>query len=673
MDLPDNENVAPNLNFQSVDGAFEPSPRQSIATGPEGLTSKPEVTISQPQTAHFSHPPNQTANRKASPPRFAGELPKGSDGSPVKPSFDFSTPNRILETPETASGSNLSDTASPSNPTVATHDGHGRRSTDLSVPPAAKFNPEPHTNLNLGTVPTTSASEVSNPRDTLPPRKFSLKGIAEEPSREGQISEPEVSSNSNTSNQGLWIFQGRRKNVEFHSLFPALPPNETLIADYGCALQKGTLVQGRMYLTQTSVAFYSSFFGWVNRVSIPLAEIVCIEKRHVAYVIPSAIQVATLHHKYVFTSFRNRDSVLIQLNTLWREAKVSAEPPNGTIQPTNDGASVLDELSRWIFNRSPRRGPHPSAPPPEEKSTGAPKNACGDELHDEVLEMRFKVPPGDVYDLLYGKDPHWLLSFLKGSLQGVVVEPWENRSRKITYVKPSGPRSTRWVVTQKVLQLDLPHQATLLDSVESVDVPSGNSVGAKAKVCILGGGGGGTRLVLTGGPDWFKFSWVNAILEASDGVSKYACGLERALLTHLAKPSTAERRGPSVEGANFRHLKSAAGAVWGWASRWPLPSTAWLAYRMGLIVLAASLLVSNVTNWRRVSGLERRLKLLQDAPDAPPLEEALDDIARFANHLRRSVSALDQHIELVIAKYIPYRGPEGSPNPGIVEGGAQPQ
>ncbi|KAI9297185.1 GRAM-domain-containing protein, partial [Neoconidiobolus thromboides FSU 785] len=110
----------------------------------------------------------------------------------------------------------------------------------------------------------------------------------------------------------------KKKNSDFHTLFPTMPLSELLVSDYGCALQKGTLVQGRLYVTQNFVSFHSNLFGWVNRISIPFSEIVFIEKRHVAYVIPSAIQVNTLHRKYMFTSFRNRDSVVMQLLNLWK-------------------------------------------------------------------------------------------------------------------------------------------------------------------------------------------------------------------------------------------------------------------------------------------------------------------------------------------------------------------
>ena len=98
--------------------------------------------------------------------------------------------------------------------------------------------------------------------------------------------------------------------------------------DYGCALQKEILVQGRIYVSEHHLCFSANIFGWVTSVRqssgssrmrgcrcerrlrciqvrqlttqqlvIPFAEVVTIEKRMTAYVIPNAISVATLHQR----------------------------------------------------------------------------------------------------------------------------------------------------------------------------------------------------------------------------------------------------------------------------------------------------------------------------------------------------------------------------------------
>ncbi|KAJ9055662.1 hypothetical protein DSO57_1001641 [Entomophthora muscae] len=546
--------------------------------------------------------------------------------------------------------------------------------SDLSIPPTGKILAESPTEENFENPLTRPPSESSRIQPSSSTRKASVGNSLKETSEDSsKADEAKRSSFPSAPAHSFLTSQGKRKNVEFHSLFPGLPLNEILVADYGCALQKGTLVQGRMYLTKASVSFHSSFFGWVNRISIPLTELVCIEKRHVAYVIPSAIQVATLHHKYVFTSFRNRDSVLIQLNTLWREAKAAAQQTaKASVELQNDG----NESEESEYEQVDFQGQPPSEvqavsftpPPVEEKLPVLGKCACaeGEHLDTTVLEARFKSPLEDIYNLIYGEDSQWFLRFLNECVQDVTIEPWEGKSRKITYVKPLsnalGPRSTRCVVTQNIMNAELPSRATVLDSVESLDVPSGSSFRAKVRVCFIDEGEGVTRILVTGGSEWFKSSWIKGAIEKgiSEGNSKYFCDLEKALATHLGKPSSCDTKElrdelaiAVLEEENipfYSRLFASASALWSQNS----PIADWTSYRLGLVFLAISLCVSNIINWNRASGLERHLRLLQDSQtpfDPPTLEEAFDDIVRFANSLHKSVAALDRHIELVVNKY----------------------
>lgn len=39
------------------------------------------------------------------------------------------------------------------------------------------------------------------------------------------------------------------------------------LADYGCALQRDILIQGRLYISENHVCFHANIFGWVTDVS----------------------------------------------------------------------------------------------------------------------------------------------------------------------------------------------------------------------------------------------------------------------------------------------------------------------------------------------------------------------------------------------------------------------
>ncbi|XP_022415910.1 GRAM domain-containing protein 2B-like isoform X1 [Delphinapterus leucas] len=54
----------------------------------------------------------------------------------------------------------------------------------------------------------------------------------------------------------------KQRNEDFRKLFKQLPDTERLIVDYSCALQRDILLQGRLYLSENWICFYSNIFRW---------------------------------------------------------------------------------------------------------------------------------------------------------------------------------------------------------------------------------------------------------------------------------------------------------------------------------------------------------------------------------------------------------------------------
>ncbi|XP_047610154.1 protein Aster-B isoform X7 [Phacochoerus africanus] len=54
----------------------------------------------------------------------------------------------------------------------------------------------------------------------------------------------------------------KQRNEDFRKLFKQLPDSERLIVDYSCALQRDILLQGRLYLSENWICFYSNIFRW---------------------------------------------------------------------------------------------------------------------------------------------------------------------------------------------------------------------------------------------------------------------------------------------------------------------------------------------------------------------------------------------------------------------------
>ncbi|KAI8576180.1 hypothetical protein K450DRAFT_258013 [Umbelopsis ramanniana AG] len=160
-----------------------------------------------------------------------------------------------------------------------------------------------------------SRSNSTASRTTALRRKDSDDTDADNASEGGQS----ATAGSIASACGMELANAKR-NSDYHALFRSVPEEDVLVEDYGCALQKEILVQGRMYISENHVCFNANIFGWVTNLVIAFTEIVAIEKRMTAKIIPNAIQISTLHSKHLFASFLSRDQAYDQLIDIWHVA-----------------------------------------------------------------------------------------------------------------------------------------------------------------------------------------------------------------------------------------------------------------------------------------------------------------------------------------------------------------
>ncbi|XP_042813124.1 protein Aster-C isoform X1 [Panthera tigris] len=118
----------------------------------------------------------------------------------------------------------------------------------------------------------------------------------------------------------FWISSATYKdrNEEYKRQFTHLPDTEKLIADYACALQRDILLQGRLYLSENWLCFYSNIFRWETTICIALKNITFMTKEKTARLIPNAIQIVTESEKFFFTSFGARDRSYLSIFRLWQ-------------------------------------------------------------------------------------------------------------------------------------------------------------------------------------------------------------------------------------------------------------------------------------------------------------------------------------------------------------------
>uniref|UniRef100_G1P585 GRAM domain containing 1B n=1 Tax=Myotis lucifugus TaxID=59463 RepID=G1P585_MYOLU len=119
----------------------------------------------------------------------------------------------------------------------------------------------------------------------------------------------------------------KQRNEDFRKLFKQLPDSERLIVDYSCALQRDILLQGRLYLSENWICFYSNIFRWETLLTVRLKDICSMTKEKTARLIPNAIQVCTDSEKHFFTSFGARDRTYMMMFRLWQNALLEKPLP----------------------------------------------------------------------------------------------------------------------------------------------------------------------------------------------------------------------------------------------------------------------------------------------------------------------------------------------------------
>ncbi|XP_029955482.1 protein Aster-C [Salarias fasciatus] len=104
---------------------------------------------------------------------------------------------------------------------------------------------------------------------------------------------------------------------EFRKLFKEVPSSERLIVDYTCALQRDILLQGRLYLSENWVCFYSNVFRG-TKIMLILGDVRAMTREKTARLIPNAIQISTEAEKFFFTSFSAREKSYQGIFRMWQ-------------------------------------------------------------------------------------------------------------------------------------------------------------------------------------------------------------------------------------------------------------------------------------------------------------------------------------------------------------------
>lgn len=197
-----------------------------------------------------------------------------------------------------------------------------------------------------------------------------------------------------------------------------LKSNTVLIESFSCALSQKLLLQGRLYITNTHIVFHSYFnsstiFGRETLVSIPLADIIKIEKRAVLF-FDNSLCLLTKSGSFLFKSLYYREQAYATLENLLK---------------LNNPVFIERDFNCEIMceTRKTRLDIHKAMM--EIKQTDVKPVLHDNFLKYNVLEnpLKLEVSPQKVFNLIFSDDS---LSFLKEylSVQGnldIDISKWD--------------------------------------------------------------------------------------------------------------------------------------------------------------------------------------------------------------------------------------------------------
>lgn len=361
-------------------------------------------------------------------------------------------------------------------------------------------------------------------------------------SEESEGSDDELDINEDIPVTGFAVASSKR-NADFHELFPSIPEGDYLIEDYGCALQREILIQGRIYISENHICFHANIFGWITDLSIPIYEITALEKKMTAYVIPNAIQITTRQAKYTFASFLSRDTTYDVIANIWRLSR-----PDDPLSQAGSSANIISPASTSDASGPVVKhgGKELATVTRTNKVTYCACSKSGHHLNETALETVLPGTPDKIYNLMFASG--FIKDFMRvdQKLMDVQISDWTPTgdnlkllARNMSYIKPLnntvGPKQTKCEIHDETLTCDFDDHVVMLTTTKTPDVPSGGVFSVKTKTCLMWASPISTRVIVTTQVDWTGRSFIKGLIEKSaiDGQKVYHSDLDKAMRMYI--------------------------------------------------------------------------------------------------------------------------------------------
>nr|XP_033784880.1 GRAM domain-containing protein 2B isoform X2 [Geotrypetes seraphini] len=118
----------------------------------------------------------------------------------------------------------------------------------------------------------------------------------------------DIKNDSKLERKKTGLAQFSKPNTHYHKLFKEVPSDEPLKQSFTCALQKEILYQGKLYVSENWIGFYSKVFGKDTKIAIPVSSVTLIKKTKTALLVPNALVITTNTERHMFVSLLSRDA-----------------------------------------------------------------------------------------------------------------------------------------------------------------------------------------------------------------------------------------------------------------------------------------------------------------------------------------------------------------------------
>ncbi|CAL1694873.1 unnamed protein product [Somion occarium] len=519
--VPDNSD---SVSVYSVGGTKKRRPwHRSSAKEKEREASMPSLSTS----STFSTSTSPKSKRKASAANglasalAASGLAMANPGAIMQP-MPISENSTTSTARATRSNSMASGTVSPGHSvTSASH----RRRTSNDTPKT----PPPHSSRSRQTSISYATSDISD-------RASFYSGDEGEDMGSGSEGEDldDLDLDADDIPVTGFAVASARRNQEFHEMFSNIPEGDYLIEDYGCALQREILIQGRLYISENHVCFHANIFGWVTDLCIPMHEVIQLEKRMTAFVIPNAIQIITRTAKYTFTSFLSRDTTFDVMYNVWRLARPEGDSTSVLVAPSGLNGDAIREsvgdMNGAVLNG--KKGNEVLVAARMNKFTQCACGRAGQHFSEIAMESILPGTPEKIYNLMFTSG--FIKEFMRSDQKLLVL-----LFRNMSYIKPLtasiGPKQTKCEIHDEMVHCDFEDYVVMMATTRTPDVPSGGVFSVKTRTCLTWASSISTKVVVSTQVEWTGRSFIKGIIEKSciDGQKTYHADLERAMRDYI--------------------------------------------------------------------------------------------------------------------------------------------